>query len=81
MASVAAITELEAKLSEAREAAGHFLEECTRAIEAEEFSWHEFPAHLVPKARELSAGFHTPLYGFRRSFASHRCSVPPTWTP
>jgi hypothetical protein len=61
MALVATITELEVQLSKARDAAASFLEECTRAIEAEEFSWHEFPVHLAPRARELSAGFHAPL--------------------
>ena len=58
MASVATITELQAQLSDARDAAARFLEECTRAIETEEFSWREFPAHLAARARELSAGFH-----------------------
>jgi hypothetical protein len=61
MALIATITELEAQLSKARDAAECFLVQCTRAIEAEEFGSYEFPAHLTPRARELSAGFYAPL--------------------
>ena len=59
MAPVATITELEAQLSHAREAAACFLEQC--AVEAEELNICQFPADLVARARELSAGFHPSL--------------------
>jgi hypothetical protein len=54
---VTTITQLEAQISKAQEAAGCFLKQY-----AEEYLtvW-EHPARLMPRARELSAGFHAPL--------------------
>ena len=61
MVSVTTITELEARISEARVAAEQFLADCNAAIEAQGSAGYEVPTDLRPRARELSAGFHTPL--------------------
>lgn len=61
MVSVTTITELEARLSEARVVAEKFLAECRAAIEAQELASYEFPIDLGPRATQLSAVFHAPL--------------------
>ena len=62
MASVAAITELEAELSQARNAAEALLAQLAAMIEAEDLNaYDDLPPHLVVWAREISARFHVPL--------------------
>jgi hypothetical protein len=55
MSSLETIGDIEAELSEAREATARFLQELHSQHS------HELPAHLVPRARELSASFYQPL--------------------
>ncbi len=61
MASVAAIIELEAELSQARDAAQAFLAHCAAVMEAEHLSSYELPQKLVAWAREVSARFDFQL--------------------
>jgi hypothetical protein len=61
MATVAAIIELEAQLSQARDAAQVFLTHCAAVMEAENLSSRELPQQLGAWAREVSARFHVPL--------------------
>lgn len=62
MTSVAAITELETELSQARDAAQAWLAQCEELIDAETFSiYDEFPPHQLARAGEVSARFHVPL--------------------
>jgi hypothetical protein len=62
MAAVAAITELEAELSQARNAAEVLLAQLAAVIEAEDLSaYDDLQPHLVARAREVSARFHVPL--------------------
>ncbi|PXX94650.1 hypothetical protein [Halomonas sp. LBP4] len=61
MPSVTTITDLEAQFSEAREATKRFFEECSAAMEAQGYTSYDLPADLAPKAKDLSARFHTPL--------------------
>lgn len=61
MVSVTTITELEARLSDARDSAERFLEECSAAMEAQGYGSYELPADLAPRAKELSGRFHAPL--------------------
>jgi hypothetical protein len=61
MASVAAILELEAELSQARDAAQALLSNCAAAMEAEDLSRHELRQQLVAWAREVSASFQFRL--------------------
>src|SRR5437763_6568680 len=62
MATVAAITELEAELSQAREAAQAWIEQCAEMINTRDFRIYDEPQpHLLARAREASAKFHAPL--------------------
>jgi hypothetical protein len=62
MASVAEITELEAALSQARDAAEAFLAQFAAMAEAKQFSFYSIlPPDLIARAREIAARFHLPL--------------------
>jgi hypothetical protein len=62
MPSAAAITELEAELSQARDTAEALLAQLAAMIEAEDLSiFQQLPPHLVARAREVSSRFHVPL--------------------